>query len=196
MDEPHIPEFTAEQLKECGALVQEGIESRLHSVDARVELDENGRVLDVTTQGEPNPDVGMCIRVALRGMRVRQDLIDDAALRSTSYGSANAGTMPNRAYMGEIVTVTVVVIVFVEVIIETVAVTVGVAVTATVAKEAVRAAQARSAATSRRAPAPDNYRGRYHGGSACAGKAPPTGRLGCTPSHSSEVQGSSRIQGR
>ena len=139
----HIPQMTAERFKDCGHLIQEGIEGGRRTVDAEVELDENGRVLEASTSGEPNPEVGMCLRVALRDMKVDTSVIDEAVLRSTSY--ANAGTIPNRLFIAEPVTVTVVVvIVFVDVIIEGALVALGVAVTATVAKEAVKAAQARS----------------------------------------------------
>src|SRR4051812_38980837 len=82
--QPYLPELTEERLQECGRLVQEGIEPGRRAIDARVKLDENGRVWDVATTGEPNPDVGMCIRGALRDMYVDKDVIDEAALRSTS----------------------------------------------------------------------------------------------------------------
>ena len=141
--QPHIPEVTAERFKDCSDLIQEGIEGGVRTVDAEVELDENGRVLEASTYGEPNPEVGMCIRVALRDMKVDTNVIDEAVLRSTSY--ANAGTIPNRLFIAEPITVTVVVIIFVDVLIEGALVGLGVAVTATVAKEAVKAAQARSA---------------------------------------------------
>jgi hypothetical protein len=143
--QPHLPEFTAEQLLECGELAQEDIESKWSAVDARVELDENGRVLSTTTKGEPNPEVGMCIRYALRNMRVSKDVIDNAGFRSISSSSPNAGTILNREYIAEPVTVTVVVIVFVDVIIEGALVALGITVTATVAKEAAKAAQANAA---------------------------------------------------
>jgi hypothetical protein len=142
-DQPRVSEETAEQFVECAELLEAG----QHSVEAKVVADEDGRVLDVKTEGAPNSDVGMCIRVALRGMRVRKDVIDEAKLklRQASSSSPNAETMPNRAYIGEVVTITVITIVFVEVTIETVAVALGVAVTATVVAGMADAAQAKAA---------------------------------------------------
>ncbi len=77
--QPHVPAATAEQLQECGELIQTDIEPGRRAVDARVKLDENGRVLDVSTTGEPNPDIGMCIRVVLREMKVDKDVIDNGS---------------------------------------------------------------------------------------------------------------------
>jgi hypothetical protein len=51
----YIPEVTAEQLKLCGKLLQEDIQPGRHPMDATVELNENGRVVGVTTTGAPNP---------------------------------------------------------------------------------------------------------------------------------------------
>ncbi|HRI69768.1 MAG TPA: hypothetical protein PK156_36315, partial [Polyangium sp.] len=129
--QPNLPELTAERLQECGKLVQEDIEPGRRAIDARVKLDENGRVWgDVTTTGEPNPDVGMCVRVALGEMKVDKEVIEQAALRSTSPSSSIAQTTPNRAYMGQVETVVVVTVVFVEVvIIDEVMVVLGVTVT-------------------------------------------------------------------
>ncbi|MBK9259792.1 MAG: HNH endonuclease [Polyangiaceae bacterium] len=166
--QPQVPEDTAERLKECGELIQEGIDSVRHPVDAKVVLDENGHVLDVTTAGEPNPDVGMCIRVALRGMKVDKDVIHEAMLRRPPSPWPNSQTMPDRAHIGEVVIVTVVVVVFTEVIIEVVAVALGVAVTATVVSGAAKAAQAKSAqanaAAARKPNQPDPTKWQAKGG--------------------------------
>lgn len=145
--QPHIPEFTAEQFKECGELVQEGLQPGLIPIDARIEVDRNGHVLDATTKGEPNADVGMCIRGALRDMHVDREVIDQAKRRATSSSAPNVSTIANRVHVGqvvEVVTITVVTIVYVEVIIEVYVVALAVAVTATVnlAVDAVQAASA------------------------------------------------------
>ena len=144
--QPYIPEETEERLEECAALVQKDVKPGRHSVDARVTLDADGRVRDATTTGEPNPDVGICIRLALQDMKVSTDIIDEASLRATQAPSGTAAMIPNRAYLGQVetVTVTVVVVVFVDVIIEGALLSLGVAVTATVAQDAVRSAQTRA----------------------------------------------------
>lgn len=142
----YIPEIIEERLQECGRFVQENIEPGRRAVDARVTLDENGRVLEATTTGEPNPDVGLCLRGALRDMQVDKDVIDKASRRSNF--SANAETIPNRAYIGQVETV-VVVVVFVEVIvIEEVMVALGLTVTATLAATAIHGAPSSNATRS------------------------------------------------
>jgi len=64
-------------------------------------------------------------------MRLPQNVVEKGMLRTSA--SANGQTMPDRAQIGEIVTITVVTIVFTEIVIEAVAITIGVTVTATVA---------------------------------------------------------------
>lgn len=156
--QPYLPQETEERFKECAALVHKDADLARRSVDARIEVDEDGRVVEATTTGEPNPEVGMCIRHALRNMHVDPDVIEEAALRSTRVPSSIAGTTPNHAYLGQAdpVTITVVTIVYVEVIlIEEVILTLGIGVTASVALHAARdTAGASSSTTSRGARKP------------------------------------------
>lgn len=165
--QPYLPETTTEQLKDCSEWLQEGVAQGLHSVDARITVDESGRVLEATTTGEPNPDVGMCIRVALREMHVDKDIIDDAALRQTRPATPEVSRIPNRTHVGEIVTVTtitVVTIVYVEVYIELLWVALGITVTATVLGGAINAAEA-NAARARKPHQPNTKKWMDDGGS-------------------------------
>ncbi|MDC0745813.1 hypothetical protein [Polyangium mundeleinium] len=107
------------------------IEPGYYTLDASVKVDQEGRVVEVETTGQPNPDVGGCMRVALRGMTLPEDVLARGLFRTSA--SANKQVMPDRGPIGEVVTVVVVTIVFTEVIIEAFAIAVGVTVTATVA---------------------------------------------------------------
>lgn len=137
--QPYLPRATEERFKECAALINKDTERGSHSVDARVQLDGYGRVFDATTRGEPNPDVGMCIRVALRDMQVDKEVIEGAALRSKESSSQAAQKTPNGAYVGQVAeTVTVVTVVFVEiVIIDEVLIPLAITVTASIAAGAI-----------------------------------------------------------
>ena len=146
--QPHIPEATAERLEECAALVEEDTRQERHSVKATITVDEGGRVLDATTTGEPNTEVGRCIRVNLREMHVGKEVINDAALRANSSESSSAELVPpNRAFVGQVETVVVVTVVYVEiVIIEEMLVPLAIAVTAkVVASAATNSAPANAA---------------------------------------------------
>ncbi|MDI3292184.1 hypothetical protein, partial [Polyangium sp. 15x6] len=117
------------------------IEPGYYTLDASVKVDQEGRVVEVETTGQPNPDVGGCMRIALRGMTLPEDVLERSMLRTSA--SANGQVMPDRGPIGEVVTVVVVTIVFTEVIIEAFAIAVGVTVTATVAAGAAEAIQKR-----------------------------------------------------
>ncbi|MDC0750025.1 hypothetical protein [Polyangium mundeleinium] len=93
--------------------------------------------MEVETTGQPNADVGGCMRIALRGMTLPEDVLARGMLRRSA--SANGQVMPERGPIGEVVTIVVVTIVFTEVIIEAFAIAVGVTVTATVAAGAAEA---------------------------------------------------------
>jgi hypothetical protein len=128
---PHVPESTEQRLKQCVEELKDDINAGFYSVDVKVSVDEDGNTVGVETEGMPNPNVGTCMRIALQGMRLPQDVVERGMLRTSA--SANGETLPDRGQIGEIVTITVVTIVFTEIVIEAVAITIGVTVTATVA---------------------------------------------------------------
>ncbi|MDC0747283.1 hypothetical protein [Polyangium mundeleinium] len=136
-DRPRVPEATAERLRACVDELKSTIEPGYYTLDASVKVDQEGRVVEVETTGQPNADVGGCIRIALRGMTLPEDVLARSLFRSST--SANRQVMPERGPIGEVVTVVVVTIVFTEVIIEAFAIAVGVTVTATVAAGAAEA---------------------------------------------------------
>lgn len=131
--QPYLPQATEERFKECAKLIEKDTTPKQYSVDARVQLDGYGRVFDATTTGEPNPDVGSCIRVALQDLEVDREVIEDASLRSKESSSSTAATNPSRAYLGQVDPISLTIeIIYVEVIIiDEVLVTLGVTVTAT-----------------------------------------------------------------
>ncbi|MDI3284804.1 hypothetical protein [Polyangium sp. 15x6] len=110
-----------------------------YTLDASVKVDQNGHVVEVESTGQPNPEVGICMRIALRGMRLPEDVFERGPLRMSA--AADGQTLPDRGQIGEVVTVVVVTIVFTEVIIEAFAIAVGVTVTATVAAGAAKRAK-------------------------------------------------------
>jgi len=153
-DQAQIQEPTLERFKECGELVQEGLKPGNIPIDARVEVDRDGHVLTATTTGEPNPEVGICLRLALRDMRVDPEEIDRAKRRAASRSGPNVSMVPNRQYFGqievvEVVTATIVTIVYIDVFINLSAVALVVAVSAVVylAADAVVDAVAASVAS-------------------------------------------------
>jgi hypothetical protein len=144
--QPYLPEHTEERFKECAALVHKDATPEQRSVNAHVTLDEDGRVLKATTTGEPNPDVGECIRVNLQEMRVDKEVLAEASLRSTRTVAQTNESGRDRALVGQVVetvTITTVTVVFVEVIvIEEVGVLLGVTVGATLLSTAMHGATA------------------------------------------------------
>lgn len=128
-DRPRIPEPTADRIRECVDELKGTIEPGYYTLDAAVKVDPDGNVVDVETTGQPNPDVGICMRIALRGMRLSGEIFERDGLHTSALGSGLV--MPDRRLVGEVVTIVVVTVVFTEVIIEAFAITVAVAVTAT-----------------------------------------------------------------
>ncbi|TKD08341.1 hypothetical protein [Polyangium fumosum] len=171
-DRPHVPEATAERLRACVDELRGTIEPGYYSLDASIKVDQEGRVVEVETTGQPNPDVGGCMRIALRGMTLPEEVLARGLLRGSA--AANGQGMPERGPIGEVVTVVVVVtVVFTEVIIEAFAIAVGVTVTATVAVGAAEAfAKRRKRSCSDHLGIclerhPKNGPGEHHGGSLC-----------------------------
>jgi hypothetical protein len=144
--QPYLPDSTEERFKECAKLVQKDATPEQRSVNANVTLDEDGRVLEATTTGQPNPEVGMCLRVALREMRVDKEVLAEASLHSTQTVAQTPELGRDRALVGQVVetvTITTVTVVFVEVIvIEEVGVLLGVTVGATLLTTAMHGATA------------------------------------------------------
>jgi len=144
--QPYLPNLTEQRIKECAALVQKDATPEQRSVNANVTLDEDGRVVEATTTGEPNPEVGMCLRVALREMHLDKELLAEASLHSTQTVAQTPELGRDRALVGQVVetvTVTTVTVVFVEVIvIEEVGVLLGVTVGATLLTTAIHGATA------------------------------------------------------
>ncbi|TKD08343.1 hypothetical protein [Polyangium fumosum] len=132
-----MPEATAERLRACVDELKSTIEPGYYSLDASIKVDQEGRVVEVETTGQPNPDVGGCMRIALRGMTLPEEVLARGLLRRPA--AANGQGMPERGPIGEVVTIVIVTVVFTEVIIEAFAIAVGVTVTATVAAGAAEA---------------------------------------------------------
>jgi len=138
-DLPRIPEATEKNLKECVEELKDGINAGFYYVDAKVTVDKNGDVVGLEAKGEPNPDVGRCMRIALRGMRVPEEVLERGVLRRSAAAAADGQVMPDPAQMGEVVTIVVVTIVFTEIVIDAFAIAVGVTVTATLTAGAAAA---------------------------------------------------------
>jgi len=156
-DQAQIPEPTLEQFKECGELVQEGLKPGQIPIDAQLVVDRNGYVVEATTKGEPNPEVGICLRLALKSMRVDPDEIDRAKRRAAARSGPSVSTLPSRQHFGqvevvEVVTMTIVTIVYIDVFINLSAVALVVGVVAVVYLAADAAIDAVTASTPARKP--------------------------------------------
>jgi len=138
---PRLPAATEQGLTACMEQLKDNINAGFYSVDAKVEVNEDGDIVDVQTEGMPDPEVGICMRLALRHMTIPEDVLEQGLLGRTA--AANGQAMPDRRQTGEVVTIVVITIVFTEIVIEAVAVSLAVGVTATVAAGAAEAVRRR-----------------------------------------------------
>ncbi|MDC0748968.1 hypothetical protein [Polyangium mundeleinium] len=141
---PRVPDATAERLRACAEEFGGDLDRGSYTFDYKVLVDEEGRVVDVASKGVPHADLAGCTRIALRGMKVPEELLRLRKLRlAESPAPANGQTMPERGLVGEvvIVTVTTVTTIFVDILIEAGVATMVFAVTMEIAKDVAEAIQ-------------------------------------------------------
>ncbi|HVK69415.1 MAG TPA: hypothetical protein VM694_33390 [Polyangium sp.] len=100
-DRPRVPDATAERLRECVDEFGGDLSGGYYTFDVAVKVDEDGRVIDVASKGVPHADLAGCMRIALRGMTVPEELLGLRKLRlSESPAPANGQTTAERGLVG------------------------------------------------------------------------------------------------
>ncbi|MDC0748864.1 hypothetical protein [Polyangium mundeleinium] len=96
-----MPDATAERLRECVDELGGELRGGTYTFDVAVKVDEDGRVVNVESKGAPHTELAVCMRIALRGMTVPEELLRLRMLRlSESPAPANGQTAAERALVG------------------------------------------------------------------------------------------------
>ncbi|HVK65445.1 MAG TPA: hypothetical protein VM694_13270 [Polyangium sp.] len=98
-DRPRVPDATAERLRECVEEYGGDLGRGYYTFDYKVQVDEEGRVVDVASKGVPHADLAGCMRIALRGMTVPEELLGLRKLR-LSASPANGQSTAERGLVG------------------------------------------------------------------------------------------------
>ena len=91
---PRVPDATAERLRACVDEFGGGLPRGYYTFDAAVKVDEEGGVIDVTSKGVPHADLAACMRIALRGMTVPEELLRVEKLRLPGSPTPASGQAP------------------------------------------------------------------------------------------------------
>ncbi|MRG94198.1 hypothetical protein [Polyangium spumosum] len=125
-DRPRLPAATAERLRACVDELGGELAGGYYTFDATVKVDEEGRVVEVEGRGVPHPELAICMRIALRGMTVSEDLLGKLRV-SASPTPANGQTAAERALVGNAAAFVLVVVALAEIVIEAAPVAVAIA---------------------------------------------------------------------
>ncbi|MRG93666.1 hypothetical protein [Polyangium spumosum] len=118
-DRPRVPAATAERLRACVDELGGELERGYYTFDATVKIDEEGRVVDVKGRGVPHPELAICLRIALRGMTVTDELLRLRELRvPESAAPANGQAPDERRLVGNPAVAVAVVVVLADLFIE------------------------------------------------------------------------------
>ena len=100
-ERPRVPDATAERLRECVDERGGDLPRGEFTFDATVTVDEDGQVVDVKGKGVPHEELAICMRMALRGMTVPEELLRLPKLRlSASRAPADGQAAAERGLMG------------------------------------------------------------------------------------------------
>ncbi|MDI1428320.1 hypothetical protein [Polyangium sorediatum] len=100
-DRPRVPAATAERLRACVDELGGELGGGYYTFDATVKVDEEGGVVDVKGKGVPHPGLATCMRIALRGMTVSEELLGLRRLRvSETSAPANGQAPAERGLVG------------------------------------------------------------------------------------------------
>lgn len=100
-ERPRVPDATAERLRECVDEFGSALPRGQFTFDAALTVDEDGHVVDVKSQGVPHEELAICMRIALRGMTVPEDLVRLRELRlPESPASTNGQAAAERGLVG------------------------------------------------------------------------------------------------
>ncbi|MRG95658.1 hypothetical protein [Polyangium spumosum] len=125
-DRPRLPAATAERLRACVGELGGELAGGYYTFEATVKVDEEGRVVDVKSTGVPHPELAICMRIALRGMTVPEDLLGKLRV-STSPAAANGQTAAERGLVGNAAALVLVVVALAELVIDAAPVAVAIA---------------------------------------------------------------------
>jgi hypothetical protein len=95
---PRVPDETAERLRACVEDYADDLRQGTYKFDITVNVDEEGRVLDVETKGVRHWDLAACTRSALGAMAVPAWML--RVRPGKPLDSANGRTMQERALVG------------------------------------------------------------------------------------------------
>ncbi|WP_282417109.1 hypothetical protein [Polyangium sp. 15x6] len=100
-DRPRVPDATAERLRACVDELGGELRGGYYTFDVTVKVDEDGHVADVESKGMPHMELAACMRIALRGMTVPEELLGLRKLRlSASPAPANGQAADERGLVG------------------------------------------------------------------------------------------------
>ncbi|TKD04450.1 hypothetical protein [Polyangium fumosum] len=100
-ERPRVPDATAERLRECVDEFGGDLPRGKFTFDVALTVDEDGQVVDVKSRGVPHEELAICMRIALRGMTVPDQLLRLSTLRlSASAASTHGQTPAERGLVG------------------------------------------------------------------------------------------------
>ena len=116
---PRVPDATAERLRECVDAFGGDLPRGRFTFDVALTVDDDGHVVDVKSKGVPHEDLAICMRIALRGMTVPEQLLRLSKLRlSESPAPTNGQTAAERGLVGNPAVLVAVVVTLADLIIE------------------------------------------------------------------------------
>ncbi|MDC3960029.1 hypothetical protein [Polyangium jinanense] len=100
-DRPRVPDATAERLRACVDEFGGDLPRGEFTFDVALTVDEDGQVVDVKSKGVPHEELAICMRIALRGMTVPEELVRLRELRlPASPASTNGQAAAERGLVG------------------------------------------------------------------------------------------------
>ncbi|MDC0748887.1 hypothetical protein [Polyangium mundeleinium] len=148
-ERPRVPDATAERLRECVDEFGGDLPRGKFTFDVALTVDEDGQVVDVKSKGVPHEELAICMRIALRGMTVPEELVRLRELRlSESPASTHGQTAAERGLVGHPGALVVVALALADLIIEAAPIVVVIAASVEIGKSEI-------AETARRRPKPN-----------------------------------------
>ncbi len=118
-ERPRVPDATAERLRECVDAFGGDLPRGYFTFDVALTVDEDGHVVDVKSKGVPHEELAICMRIALRGMTVPDQLVRLSKLRlSEAPAPANGQAAAERGLVGHPGALVIVAIALADLIIE------------------------------------------------------------------------------
>ncbi|MRG95775.1 hypothetical protein [Polyangium spumosum] len=118
-DRPRVPAATAERVRACIDELGGELGTGYYTFDTTVKVDEEGRVVEVKGKGVPHPELAICMRIALRGMTVPEELLRVRELRLPESAAKTNGQGPDEpGLVGHPAVAVVVVVALADVIID------------------------------------------------------------------------------